>query len=151
MVRNLMMILSLMAATVGACASGESAATQALLPPAVAAGRLEFEVEVGPLLASKCGDSACHGRPQRPFTLFATGARRQDPIETHLKTALKPTEVNANYAATLGFIDSLQPRHTTLLKKSVGLLGHGGGPTFEAFSDPAPRAIAAWLTGMEAP
>ena len=133
------------------CGCETASGTAPLVAAGVVADRAVFGSAIGPLLAKKCGDAGCHGRAERPFALFATGARRSDPAATFRKTALTSAEVDANYAATLGFADATDPRQTTLLRKSVGLLGHRGGPTFEAFSDPAARAIAAWLTGQELP
>jgi len=141
----------LVCAQVGAPGCAVDGADARVPVAALPASRDGFDREAGLLIAKKCGDAGCHGRAERPFALFATGARRMDPTETHLKTALRPQEVDANYASTLGFVDSTQPRETTLLKKAVGLLGHKGGYAFEAPSDPMAKAIAAWLTGVEVP
>lgn len=120
-----------------------------LLPAGVLASEATFDAEVGPLLEGRCGDAACHGRPERPLPLYAPGARRLYPADTFWKGPLKPAEVAANYRAVLGFIDDARPRRTTLLRKAVGELGHGGKRIFEAWSDPACRAVEAWLLGEE--
>ena len=113
--------------------------------------RQTFALETGPLLEKRCGDSMCHGRPERPLALYAVGARRLDPATTHLKVPLTEAELDANYTSILGFLDSGNPRATTLLQKATGHMGHEGGPVFAAPSDPECAAIIAWILGKEMP
>jgi hypothetical protein len=132
-----------------ACVVDDPLARTPLLPAGLVADEVRFGDEVGPLLADRCGEAACHGRPERPFALYAAGARRMDAADTHRKTDLTPPEKHANYRSVLGFVDHPKPRDTTLLKKAIGELGHGGKKVFEAASDPAAVAVAAWLAGKE--
>ncbi len=112
--------------------------------------RATFELDTGPLLATRCGDALCHGRPDRPFVLYSVGRHRLDPAQTFLSTPLSQQERDRNFASTLGFLDHPTAHHTTLLRKALGQLGHKGGVVFEAPSDPPVQAIAAWLTGETA-
>ncbi len=112
--------------------------------------RASFDLDAGPLLATRCGDALCHGRPDRPFVLYSVGRHRLDPAQTYLSTALSVTERDRNFASTLGFLDHAAPAQTTLLRKALGQLGHKGGVVFEAPSDPTVVAIAGWLTGEAA-
>lgn len=124
---------------------GEPPGSFALLTPP----RETFEAEAAPLLAKRCADVACHGTP-RPFSLYAVGRRRMDPRATYLADPLTPAELDANYHATLGFLDAPRPRDTTLLQKALGAGGpggHRGGAVFAAPSDPECRALARWIAG----
>jgi hypothetical protein len=121
--------------------------TTPLKPASVAADRATFDHEAAPLLERRCGDAMCHGRPERPFALYAAGARRQNPGDTFMKTPLTAGEIDANYGAALGFVDAVQPRSTTLVQKAIGHQGHKGGPVFAAPSDPECEAITNWLSG----
>lgn len=121
-----------------------------LEPAAVALPALDrasFDVDTGPLLATRCGDALCHGRADRPFVLFSVGRHRMDPAKTFLSTPLDATERDRNFNSTLGFVDHVAPHSTTLLRKALGQMGHKGGAVFEAPSDTPMVAIAAWLTG----
>lgn len=133
------------------CVALEPDAMTSLSAPGTVADRATFAAEASPLLEKRCGDALCHGRPERPFALYAAGVRRLEPKHTLLKAELTEAEVDANHRAVLGFLDALRPRDTTLLQKATGRMGHAGGPVFAAPSDPECVAIAAWILGQEAP
>ncbi len=141
--------LALGAATaqLAGCETSQMNATQPLVPKKVVADRTTFAAEAAPLLETRCGDAMCHGRGDRPYALYAAGARRIQAADTFMKTPLTSAEVDANYWSTLGFVDASQPRATTLVLKAVGKLGHGGGPVFAAPSDPECEAVTNWLSG----
>lgn len=112
--------------------------------------RSSFDAEAGPLLAKRCGDMSCHGDGERAFPLYATGRRRVDATKTFSSEPLTVAEVDANYRATLGFLDAPRGRDTTLLRKALGVGGDGGHKAiFAAPSDPECRAVAAWIDGVE--
>ena len=122
-------------------------------PPALAVAALDratFELDSGPLLATRCGDALCHGRKDRPFVLFSVGRHRSNPGDTFTAKPLTAAERDRNYQSTLGFVDDALPRRTTLLRKALGQMAHKGGVVFEAPSDPPFLAVAAWLTGETA-
>lgn len=121
-------------------------------PPALsvaAVDRAAFEVEAGPLLSKGCGDSKCHGRADRPLRQYAVGRHRMVAADSFLTKPLSKAEWDANYNALLGFVDDPAPRRTTLMRKALGQLAHGGGAVMQAPSDPQFRAIEAWLLGKE--
>lgn len=136
-----------LAATLLGCETAATDGTQPLLPKAMVADRQAFAAEAAPLLETRCGDAMCHGRADRPYALFAAGARRIVAADTFMKTPLTAAEVDANYWSTMGFVDAAQPRATTLVQKAIGHLGHGGGPVFAAPSDPECVALTNWLSG----
>ncbi|MBM4343360.1 MAG: hypothetical protein FJ100_08275 [Deltaproteobacteria bacterium] len=122
-------------------------------PPAFALPALDratFDVDAGPLLATRCGDALCHGRADRPFVVYSVGRHRLDPAKTFLSSPLDPTERDRNFASTLGFVDHPTPHRTTLVRKALGQMGHKGGAVFEAPSDPPLQALAAWMSGEAA-
>ena len=135
-----------LAATAALPASG---CTLALPPPTALApvDRATFPEEAGPLLAQACGDAKCHGRTDRPLRLYAVGRLRLLAANRYTATPLQPNEWDANYNAVLGFVDAPAPRQTTLLRKGLGQMAHGGKAVFEAPSDPQFRALEAWLSG----
>ena len=107
-----------------------------------------FGDEAGPLLEKRCGDGACHGMAERGFAIYAGGRRRADPADTYSTEPLTLAEIDANYRATLGFLDAPRAVDTTLLEKALGTGGPGGhlgGAVFEAPSDPECRAIVRWI------
>ncbi len=115
--------------------------------PLPAPDRARFDDAAGEILARRCGTSACHGREDRPFALYAQGQRRLPPTGTFAKAPLDPAEEGANYSATLGFLDAPRALETLLVEKALGLAGHGGGPVFEHRSDPECQALRAWIEG----
>jgi hypothetical protein len=125
------------------CQSQEPPLSQAV----PAADRALFEAEAGPLLSKGCGDSACHGRADRPLRLFAVGRYRMITSEQFSPKPLSKAEWDANFNAVLGFVDHPAPRHSTLMRKALGQMAHGGGAVMQAPSDPQFRAIEAWLLG----
>ena len=136
-----------LALVLAACESTATDPTAALVPQGVVADHSTFPHEVAPLLERRCGDAMCHGRPERPYALYAAGARRIDPSDTFKKTPLTVAEVEWNYLSTMGFVDSAAPRATPLVQKAIGHLGHKGGPVFAAPSDPECQALTDWLSG----
>ncbi len=144
------LIMHVIFLTLLACQVESPHATTPLVCPGLAPTLPQFTQQISPLLEKRCGDALCHGRPERPYALYAAGARRLDPA-TLWKAPLTGEEVKANYASTLGFLDNPYPRQTTLVLKAVGLLGHKGGSVFAAPSDPECQAVIAWMLGQEAP
>ncbi len=133
--------LLLVAALLPACEGPGLGALDPLPDP----DRALFAAEAGPLLEKRCADVSCHGVDGRPFVLYATGRRRLDPADNFLPTPLEPEEVDANYDAVRGFLDADAPRRTTLLRKALGAMGHGGGAVFAHPTDPEMRALEAWV------
>lgn len=115
--------------------------------PLLAADRALFVAEAGPLLSKGCGDPACHGRGDRPLRLFAVGRYRMITSQQFSPKPLSEAEWDANFNAVLGFVDHPTPRHSTLLRKALGQMAHGGGVVMQAPSDPQFRAVEAWLLG----
>ncbi len=114
--------------------------------------RATFPLEAGPILAKRCADFSCHGNDIQPFGLYAVGRRRLRAAERFTSKPLTEDELDANYNATLGFLDAVEPRDTTLLKKALGLGGkgaHKGDAVFADRSDPECRALEAWIKGEE--
>ena len=118
--------------------------------PLPSPSRSAFEDEAGPILTARCGDYACHGNSAQPFALYAVarrGLRLEDRFTSH---PLSLDEVDANFRATLGFLDADHARDTPLIRKALGLGGRGGhkgGAVFEAPSDPQCRALIRWIDG----
>lgn len=120
----------------------------AVLIRADRAARSTFANEAGPLLTKRCGDTTCHGNPERPFGLYAVGRRRLIAADMYKPAPLTPAEWDANFNATTGFLDAERPRETTLILKALGVGGvggHRGGAVFAAPSDPECQAILGWI------
>jgi hypothetical protein len=114
--------------------------------PLAEPSRAGFEREAAPLLAKRCGDVACHGTERHAFALFAVGRRRIRAVDTFSSRPLSVAELDANFLATLGFLDAAAPLDTTLLRKALGQ-GHGGDAVFAHPSDPECLAVVRWLEG----
>ena len=130
---------------VGVLAGCGGLSTDATVPLA-SPSRSGFEREAAPLLAKRCGDVACHGTERHAFALFAVGRRRLRAADTFSAKPLVAEELDANFLATLGFLDASAPLDSTLLHKALGL-GHGGGAVFAHPSDPECQAVVRWLNG----
>ncbi len=137
----------------GLTALAASAGCESQVPPpwqqVPAADRAAFEAEAGPLLSKGCGDSKCHGRAERPLRQFAVGRHRMVASEQFSPKPLSKAEWDANFNAILGFVDNPVPRRSTLLRKALGQMAHGGGAVMQAPSDPQFQAVEAWLLGKE--
>lgn len=136
---------SLVIALLASCALPE-----AQLEPLPQPSRAIFAEQAGPILAKRCCDPSCHGDAERPYALYAVGRRRLDPAATYAATPLGPDEIEANYRATLGFVDAPRGRDTTLIQKALAVGGpgsHHGGAVFEAPSDPECVAVIDWIEG----
>lgn len=132
----------LLSAWLSGCGGLDATARNPLADP----GRAGFELEAAPLLGKRCGDTSCHADEKRAFALYAVGRRRQRVADTYSSKPLSTSELDANFLATLGFLDAPAPLNTTLLRKALGK-GHGGGAVFAHPSDPECQAVLRWLEG----
>jgi hypothetical protein len=142
---SFVLVLMLLAVALGGCVVDPSAMTELPGP-----SRANFAVEAGPILAKRCGDYACHGNADRPYALYAVSRRRLAPADQFTSHPLTTLEWDANYRATLGFLDAPRGRDTTLIQKALavgGVGGHKGGALFAAPSDPECQAILSWIAG----
>jgi hypothetical protein len=110
--------------------------------------RAVFEREVQPILASQCANPTCHGRPERPLSLFAPGRFRRVPEELHLPGPLTPEELDHNYRASVALAADPAPGDDALLARKPlagGGLYHGGGAVFDGPTDRSYRTLRAWM------
>lgn len=114
-----------------------------------------YEAEVQPILVARCGNPTCHGRPERPFSIYGPERYREDPARTFLQEPLTDDEVAANYARACAFslgIDA--PTECLLLRKplavTAGGAGHVGGELWASPDDPEYRTVEAWLATARA-
>lgn len=118
--------------------------------PIVVAELGRFAREVEPQLERRCAQGSCHGRADRPFSLYAPGALRRDPARTYLDEPIGADELAANAERVAAFaVDGGSLADCLVLRKplavSAGGVWHGGGDVFEDASDPAYEAIRDWL------
>jgi hypothetical protein len=113
----------------------------------------DFAHEVEPVLEARCAQGGCHGRADRPFSLYAPGQLRADPRRTHLAEPLTEGEVavNARRIAALAVPGSTDdsPALRKPLALSAGGSYHGGGDVFVDRTDPGYRALRSWLLACE--
>ena len=111
--------------------------------------RDRYENEVQPILAASCANPSCHGRPDRPFSLFGTRAWRENPDDVFLPTQLTDAEIEHNYTQSCAFAatgDS--PESAQLLLKPLEQYAgtyHGGGVIFEGTAEEDYRVILDWV------
>jgi hypothetical protein len=114
----------------------------------------DFMVEVAPHVEARCAQGGCHGRPERPLSLYAPGVHRADPDRRYLDEPLHPEEHAENARRLAAFAQVCDPRRSVLLCKplarSVGGCWHGGGDNFVDDTDPAHRALLGWLLDVDA-
>lgn len=118
----------------------------------VALPRYDFErfaAEVQPVLAARCANPTCHGRPERPLSIYSPLAWRADASRTYLFEEVSEEELGHNYDVTRAMAsDAPEPEQTLLLRKPMGGLAstyHGGGDIFEGETDRDYRTMLEWL------
>ena len=126
-----------LATLIAGCVGPEPGATAVPEPD-----RVVFASTVLPILAEHCANPSCHGRPERPLSLFAPRRYRADVARTWLDEPLTPVELE--HRAVSALIDPLDPDGSLLLRKALSTSFHLGGAALER--DDAPhRLIRAWI------
>lgn len=112
-----------------------------------------FEAEVQPHLEERCASGGCHGRAERPLSLYARGAHRLDRARLHLDEPVTRFELEENARRISAFALSLRARDSIAVRKPLaqgaGGLWHGGGDIFLDDTDPSCRAMVEWLDARE--
>lgn len=125
-------------------------------PRIVDVGPLEaFASGVEPMLEERCAQGGCHGRPDRPFTLYAPGAYRRDPAQTSLALPLDADEVATNALRVAALADASDADASIALRKPLavdaGGAHHGGGDVFVDRTDAGYRVLRDWLLSCRPP
>lgn len=114
-----------------------------------------FAARVEPHLEERCGSAGCHGRDDRPFSMFAPGQHRADPARRWLDEPLTPGELEENARRVAAFALEDDPFETLIVQKPLSVVDggrwHGGGDVFVARNDEGCRALVAWLDGRARP
>lgn len=106
--------------------------------------------DVQPIFVERCGNPTCHGRPERPFAVYAPERYRADPARTFLDEPLSGDELLANYESACAFsVHISDPTTCLLLSKPLAIdaggAGHLGGDVWLDREDPEYRTVEAWL------
>lgn len=114
-----------------------------------------FELEVQPILELGCANPSCHGRPERPLSIYAPLRHRADPSRTHLAEPLTADELLQNYSVSrvLGS-GGASADETLLVRKPLAehaATYHGGGAVFDGAADERHRTLRAWVAEGFAP
>lgn len=114
-----------------------------------------FTARVEPHLEQRCGSAGCHGRADRPFSIYVPGQHRADPALRWLDEPLSGEELEENARRVSAFALEDDPFDTLIVRKplspSDGGLWHGGGDVFGARNDEGCRALVGWLEGRALP
>ena len=114
-----------------------------------------FEARVQPQLEDRCGSSGCHGRADRPFSIYVPGQYRADPARTYLDERLTPREVVENARRTAAFGIGEPPEESLIVQKPLSMdeggLYHGGGDIFSTRDDVGCLDLVAWLEARSIP
>lgn len=121
----------------------------------VAVAWLDYEVyveDVQPILATYCGNPACHGNADRAFSLYSAGNWRANATDLYLPTPLSEDELMHGFVTSCVLAsEAASPEETLLLTKALGAGAktyHGGGEIFLGTSDRSYRVILEWLQGQ---
>ena len=111
----------------------------------------EFSLLVQPILERQCGNPACHGALERPFSVYSERNWREDSDNLYLPVPLTENELLHNYtAACVMLSDARSPQEVLLLRKPLGDAAdtyHGGGEIFVGKSDRSYRVLLDWIAG----
>ena len=108
------------------------------------------------MFEARCANPSCHGRPDRPFAVYAPRRWRLDPRRTFVDEPLTPEEEARNFEVAVALAtEAPSPETSVLLTKpleSVAGTYHGGGAIFEGTTDRDYWAVRQWLeTGRGPP
>lgn len=110
-----------------------------------------FAARVDPHLEVRCASAGCHGRPERPLSLYARGQQRADPSRVFLDEPLSEGELRENARRVAAFALGRAARDSLVVQKplaiAAGGVAHGGGDVFVDASDEGCRALVSWLDG----
>jgi hypothetical protein len=113
-----------------------------------------FASGVQPILDARCADPSCHGRVDRPLSIYSPGRYRADPSRTFLREPLTPDELTTNMQALAAFaLDAGGDVDRCLVLRkplaiAAGGCGHLGGEIFASPADREYRTLRHWLAGM---
>ena len=63
-----------------------------------------FVEKVQPIFEERCGNSLCHGTPDRPLEIYSSRQHRADPEDVFLDEEVSEAELEKNYLRALSFI-----------------------------------------------
>ncbi len=114
---------------------------------------LDYETyaqDVQPIFVERCGNPTCHGRPERPFSVYGPERYRVDPARTFLDEPLSEHELLANYESACAFsLRATDPTTCLLLSKPLavhaGGAGHLGGDVWVDRDELEYRIVEDWL------
>ncbi len=111
--------------------------------------RQTFEQQVQSTLGEHCGNPSCHGRPDRPLSIYSPLRWRADPSRTFIDEPLTIEEQDHNYVVSCVMATEGTTARETLLatKPLADLVGvfHGGGPVFSSRTDRDYRTLVSWV------
>lgn len=106
-----------------------------------------FVDTVQPILAERCANPSCHGRPERPLSIFAPLRFRSDDSRRYLDEPLARNEIDHNYMACVVFsTEAAQASEALLIAKPLAEIRyHGGGAIFDSTDDPDYQRMLEWI------
>ncbi len=106
-----------------------------------------FVATIQPILAQRCANPSCHGRPERPLAIYAPMRFRRDPSRTHLDEPLTAREVEHNFWASVVLsTEAERPEDALFIAKPLAKIRyHGGGAIFDSDDDLNYRHMLAWI------
>lgn len=140
------LVLALVAPLAAACSGPDSGAL-----PVRFGDRATFDADVQPVLAARCANPTCHGRPERALSLFAPHRYRADPARTYIDEPLTEAELAHNHlSASALATEQERPEDSLLVRKpraeDAGTY-HGGGRVFVDDTERDYRTLVAWIAG----
>lgn len=114
-----------------------------------------FAADVQPIVDAQCANPSCHGRVERPLSLFSPGRYRMDPERTFLDEPLSRDELEMNARAVAAFATEVAPEGVDgclVLRKPLALAaggcGHEGGVIWSSRDDREHRLVRGWLARL---
>ncbi len=107
-----------------------------------------FQQSIEPMLQQRCANPSCHGRPERPWSIYAPGRFRLDSTRLFIDEDLNAQEKEHNFWVSSVFanIGGIASNERLLLQKPLAQgVYHGGGAIFLGERDEAARTLRAWI------
>lgn len=107
-----------------------------------------YEASIEAILQVRCANPSCHGRVDRPFSMYTPGRFREQAERVFLDEPLSEAEKDHNFwtANTFANLGPEPAAQRVLVQKPLGTaLHHEGGAVFSSEKEGDARRLITWI------